>query len=213
MPVTKNQYKKLNDFFHYYNNVLFESTLPECIISFDRNRKYLGTFRPDKWKKKGQENQPIHEINLNPKALALDSKFLHSIFVHELCHLQDQVFGKGAKWGYHTKKWGILMKAVGLYPSSTGEIGGKETGRRVSHYIIPNGKFENAFEAISSKDITRIELPYDPYDIQPITRLPSYKTTRSGIKTKYVCKCGSKVWGKSGLDFACKICKSDFSEL
>jgi hypothetical protein len=31
------------------------------------------------------------------------------------------------------------MKTVGLYPSNSGMIGGKETGQQMQHYIIPDG--------------------------------------------------------------------------
>ena len=53
-----------------------------------------------------------------------------STLVHEMTHLQQQHFGKPSRSGYHNKEWGLLMRAVGLIPSSTGEPGGKETGQR-----------------------------------------------------------------------------------
>jgi hypothetical protein len=37
------------------------------------------------------------------------------------------------------------MKEVGLYPSSTGAVGGKETGQRMSDYIIDGGPFDLSF--------------------------------------------------------------------
>jgi hypothetical protein len=42
------------------------------------------------------------------------------------------------------------MKGVGLQPSSTGAVGGKETGHRVSHYVIPGGLFAKAFAELAS---------------------------------------------------------------
>jgi len=36
------------------------------------------------------------------------------------------------------------MKGNGLQPSSTGMVGGKETGQHMDHYIIPGGAFEQS---------------------------------------------------------------------
>jgi hypothetical protein len=38
-----------------------------------------------------------------------------------------------------------MMKAIGLQPSSTGMVGGKETGQHMSDYEIPGGPFSTAF--------------------------------------------------------------------
>ena len=37
-----------------------------------------------------------------------------------------------------------MMKAVGLIPSYTAALGGKEVGQKVSHYIEAGGRFERA---------------------------------------------------------------------
>jgi hypothetical protein len=56
--------------------------------------------------------------------------------VHEMVHVWQHAFGKPSAGGYHNKQWAAKMKAVGLQPSSTGYVGGKETGQRVTHYVI-----------------------------------------------------------------------------
>jgi hypothetical protein len=43
------------------------------------------------------------------------------------------------------------MEAIGLIPSATGELGGKRTGWRVSHYVASGGKFAKAFEQMPEK--------------------------------------------------------------
>ena len=43
------------------------------------------------------------------------------------------------------------MKSIGLQPSTTGAVGGKETGQHVTHYIIPGGPFSKAFEKLAAK--------------------------------------------------------------
>jgi hypothetical protein len=68
-----------------------------------------------------------------------------STLVHEQAHLFIQHFGKPPRRGYHCRKWAELMKRVGLYPSSTEQPGGKETGYHMSHYIIEGGPFDRAY--------------------------------------------------------------------
>jgi uncharacterized protein (DUF433 family) len=53
-------------------------------------------------------------------------------------------FGKPSRRAYHNHEWAERMKSLGLHPSDTGAPGGKETGERVSHYIIPDGPFAHA---------------------------------------------------------------------
>jgi len=42
------------------------------------------------------------------------------------------------------------MKEIGLQPSHTGEPGGKETGQKVSHYIIEGGRFALAVSKLKA---------------------------------------------------------------
>jgi hypothetical protein len=57
-----------------------------------------------------------------------------STLVHEMVHVWQQHCGTPSKRGYHNKEWATKMKSVGPQPSSTGMVGGKETGQRMSHY-------------------------------------------------------------------------------
>ena len=42
------------------------------------------------------------------------------------------------------------MKAIGLQPSNTGAVGGKETGQQMTHYIIAGGPFAKAFAKLAA---------------------------------------------------------------
>ena len=42
------------------------------------------------------------------------------------------------------------MKAIGLQPSSTGMVGGKETGQHMSDYVIPGGPFETVYKKLAA---------------------------------------------------------------
>jgi hypothetical protein len=109
----------------------------------------------------------------------------------------QHVLGKPAARGYHNKEWAAKMKAIGLQPSNTGAVGGKETGQQMSHYIIPDGPFAKAFAALAATG----------------WRLNLQSAHRAGAKgganskTKFTCpSCGWNVWGKPDTSVFCKPC-------
>jgi hypothetical protein len=91
----------------------------------------------------------------------------------------------------------------GLQPSSTGMVGGKETGQRMSDYIIPGGPFTKAYARLAAKGWK--------LNLQSAHR-PGPK---GGInsKTKFTCSsCGQNAWGKPDLAILCKPCKVQMRE-
>jgi predicted SprT family Zn-dependent metalloprotease len=120
-----------------------------------------------------------------------------STLVHEMMHCWQHVFGEPSKRGYHNKEWAAKMKAVGLQPSSTGAVGGRETGQRMSHYIIPDGPFAQAFAKLAA---TGWKL-----NLQSAHRAGDKKGPNS--KVKFTCSaCGQNAWGKLDLAIICKPC-------
>jgi predicted SprT family Zn-dependent metalloprotease len=73
---------------------------------------------------------------------------IFSTLVHEMCHLWQSAHGKDYKKGAHNKEWARKMEAIGLIPSATGEPGGKQTGRNVTHYIEIGGPFDVACDEL-----------------------------------------------------------------
>jgi hypothetical protein len=89
------------------------------------------------------------------------------------------------------------MKAVGLQPSSTGAVGGRETGQRVSHYIVPDVPFAQGFVKLAATG-WRLNL-------QSAHRLGDKKGPNS--KAKFTCSaCGQNAWGNPDLAIICKPC-------
>jgi hypothetical protein len=87
---------------------------------------------------------------------------------------------------------GELM--IGLYPSSTGKPGGKETGHRMSHYIVTGGKFAEVFAALA-KTGWRLDLESAQH---------AGKRGEPDSKTRFTCPaCGAKAWGKPDLQIVC----------
>jgi hypothetical protein len=89
------------------------------------------------------------------------------------------------------------MKSVGLQPSSTGMVGGKETGQRMSDYIIPGGPFTKAYADLAASGWK--------LNLQSAHRAGPPKVADS--KTKFTCSgCGQNAWGKPDLAIVCEPC-------
>ena len=90
------------------------------------------------------------------------------------------------------------MKSIGLMPSSTGAVGGKETGARMSDYILPGGAFSQAYAKLAATG-WKLNLQSAP------RQGPKGMTANS--KTKFTCSsCGQNAWGKPDLKILCQPC-------
>jgi predicted SprT family Zn-dependent metalloprotease len=212
--ITKHQFNTLEDLFTYYNAALFESQLPYCLINLSRHRYAMGYFISENWK--SNDGQPNHEISINPDTMHRGDEDWHSTLVHEMCHLWQAEFGKPSDYNYHNKQWANKMFEIGLMPSKTGEPGGAITGRGMSHYILNTGLFIRAFQAINLNDLKNLRLPFttNVAKLQPSAedQTEVESLSKSGVKIKYSCNCGTNVWGKSGLQLRCLTCNSNYTE-
>ncbi len=225
--ITTVHFKTLDDLYSYYNKMLFDSRLPECILNMSRKTKTAGFFAAKRWRNTGETGGYVHEISLTPEGLSVPVKEWHATLVHEMCHLWQYELGNPSRSGYHNKEWAAKMEAIGLMPSSTGKPGGKKTGQDMADYPIAGGLFEEAFNALDQQDLDSFRLKYLPSMTEYV--LPGtegseegeegetetgeeVKEGKSGKKTKYICSCGNKVWGKPGLLLKCLECDSDFTE-
>lgn len=172
--MTSIQFNTLEDLYQYYNQKLFGGKLAECLVNLSRHGGAYGFFAPKEWietdndskirdsttkigRKKGRV---IHEISINPDSLYRTEKSWHSTLVHEMVHLWQEDWGKTSRQCYHNQQWADKMESLGLMPSSTGQFGGYKTGQFMSHYIIPEGKFEKVFEEITPENHKGLTLPY-----------------------------------------------------
>jgi predicted SprT family Zn-dependent metalloprotease len=207
--ITKTQFQMLDDLYTYYNKALFDGKLPDCMIITSRRKRAKGTFISQNWtnrkKKTDKDETPsIHEISLNPDYLDRKDEEWQSTLVHEMIHLWQQEFGKPSRANYHNKQWALKMEELGLMPSNTGEPGGKKTGQGMTHYIIPGGKFIEAFKNLKDKNIKYVSSTLLG------EKKPGSTNTRS--KTKYTCQCDNSVWGKPGLDIICADCNTHYEQ-
>ena len=154
-----------------------------------------GYFSPERFQGRVVKESVAHELALNPDAFTdrTDEEIL-STLVHEMVHVWQEMYGHPSGH-YHNREWAQRMKEIGLYPSQTGEPGGKETGQSVSHYILPNGPYAQAYAKLSTRGF---ELHWQ-----------SKAGTHRGIesKTKYTCTtCGLNAWAKPTARLICGKC-------
>jgi hypothetical protein len=145
---TKATYDNLLLAYRMLNQILFNSMLPACLITLQRDATSYGYFCKNRFINKDDSKEYTDEIALNPQYFKLpgrDDKKVISTLAHEMCHLWQSHFGKPGRGRYHNKEWANKMRSLGLIPSNTGLEGGMDTGDQMSHYIEKNGVYENAF--------------------------------------------------------------------
>lgn len=201
--ITTDQYKSLDEAYKYFNEKLFEGKLPECLITFQRKPKMRGYFWAEQFVER-EGKKKTAEIALNPNMFeGRDDLEILSTLAHEMVHAWQQTFGDAPRRNYHDKEWGAKMKEIGLYPSSTGERGGKETGQSMTHYIIDGGKFEIAAGAFLLKGNKIF------WNTVPQEKKESGKKKQT--RAKFTCpECMSSLWGKPSLRVICGDCNVEY---
>jgi predicted SprT family Zn-dependent metalloprotease len=197
---TKETYEELNRAYQFFNRKLFNSELPRCVITLQRKSGAGGFYDSQRFNHRDGK-LPTDEIALNPRYFKGSSvERTLSVLVHEMTHQLNFVRTNKRK-SYHDRSWAGMMKEVGLYPSSTGQPGGKETGWRMSHYIVPDGPFQQAAEQLIKNGckISYVEVGRDA----------EQEKKKKESKTKYTCSiCGQNAWAKPGAELICGVCFS-----
>jgi hypothetical protein len=197
---TKRTYGDLNRAYDFFNKRLFGGRLPRCLITMQRKNSTYGYFAGDRFGS-SDSGETIDEIALNPSHFAQRSTAqVLSTLVHEMVHLWQHHHGKPSRNGYHNKQWAAKMRAVGLVPSSTGEVGGKETGQALSHYIEPGGAFNIAYAILARRGLFRVSY-VELWDDEAARKM------KSASKTRFTCPtCAANAWGKPTLHVICGEC-------
>ena len=141
MKPTIDAYTDFQKYYDLFNKKLFGGKLPDCLITYQRGKNFMAYYSPKRFSKGEQKTD---EIAMNPTAFSSHDKTqILQTLVHEMCHLQQEHFGKPSRGGYHNKEWGSMMKNVGLQPFGVGKNNyGKETGQQMSDKIIEGGAFD-----------------------------------------------------------------------
>lgn len=223
-PLTTKIYSDLQAAYDYFNRELFDGRLPECLLVLSYHRTAFGYFRskpfmtreqledyaaveaetddPDELEEYRRAGPGVDEISLNIFYFRERTvPQIMSTLVHEMVHLEQFHFGTPPKRPTHNKEWGSMMKRIGLHPSESGAPGGKETGRRVSHYVIEGGPFERVVGGL-------------PVTLDWVGLLPNKRKKKAREpKTTYCCpSCEAKVRGVVGLSIQCMECEEQMLE-
>jgi hypothetical protein len=183
--------------FQFFNERLFSGRLPETMITLQRKRGARGYFWAGQFVAR-DDSVRIDEIALNPEHCGRTVPEVLSTLVHEMVHLRQQHEGSPGKNGNHNKEWGTMMDEIGLEPTATGVSGGKRTGRKVTHAIVPDGPFALACEELVASGLA---LPW-------FARPPAPAVKKKDLsKVKHTCpSCGLNAWAKTGVRIECSDC-------
>ena len=198
VAITPIEYGGLQEAYDHFNAALFEGGLPDVFITYQRKANSFGYFSPDRfvWPHRrvrqarvraqpGRLHQPDRRAGL-PNTVSRDG-----------ARLAARITASPPRAAITTANGRAKMKAIGLQPSSTGMVGGKETGQQMLDYIIPDGPFTKAFAKLAA---TGWKL-----NLQSAHRPGAKGGTNS--KTKFTCPaCGQNAWGKPDLAILCEPC-------
>jgi predicted SprT family Zn-dependent metalloprotease len=197
VAITPVEYSGLQEAYDHFNRELFDGALPDVFITYQRKANSHGFFAADRFAGRAIDSGR-HELALNPDGFVGKSdKEICSTLVHEQAHVWQHAIGTAPKRAYHDKEWAAKMKAIGLQPSSTGMVGGRETGQHMSHYVVPGGSFEQSYDRLAASNWK--------LNLESAHRPGEQKGPSS--KTKFTCdRCGQNAWGKPDLAILCEPC-------
>lgn len=227
MKPTIEFYDLFQKIYDHFNEHLFSSELPNCMIVITRKKNTFGYYAKGRWM--NNESIKTDELAINPSYF---NKYplleILQTIAHEMCHLWQSHFGTPSRRTYHNQEWGNKMISIGLQPSNTGKEGGKTTGQQMMEYPIADGLFltvcndlieDQVFSKLwydisvnlGTKEVTTGDLLNAPVTFDD-AEVPQATPDKS--KIKYQCPvCKSNVWGKQDLNIICGDCKEDFEPI
>lgn len=205
---TKETYDAFQQAYDVINRSLFKSELPNCLITLQRRKRTYGYFSADRFGR--EDGHATDEIAINPAHFCdRPVKEILATLAHEMVHLWQHHFGKTGRGRYHNKQWAEKMKAIGLQPTDTGDEGGKETGDKIHHLIMPDGRFDRSMNKLLARgfSIAWMEKPHtDPAASSENGGELAETKNKSGKRIKYVCtneECNQKAWAKHEAKLVC----------
>jgi hypothetical protein len=197
--VTLAEYRGWQGAYAFFNKRLFsDCPLGEnVIIVLQRHAHMRGHYAHSRYGGRNSRDEAA-ELCMNPDAFVeRTDEQICSTLLHEMVHRWQALYGQQRSPGYHDKQWAMKMEDLGLMPSTTGAIGGKRTGKSVTHYIIPGGAFSKAYADLAK---TGFELRWQSSIVRGKDRAPP-------SKIKFTCTtCGANIWGKPNTKAICGTC-------
>ena len=201
---TETLYASLQQAFDHLNVALFGGRLEQPVLTLAKKSNSKGFFHAEQFRLREEAEDVRSQINLNPATFsARTDKEILSTLAHEMVHLRQFLEGDNApKRGGHNSEWAEMMDEIGLTPTSTGMEGGKRTGSKVTHMIVPEGAFDKSADELLASGW---RLSWESYDAPK-----SEAKQKDKSKVKFCCGCGQNLWGKEGLKVLCAECGSEF---
>ena len=196
--ITEREYRAFQVAYDFLNAELFGGALPHVLVTLQRHANAKGYFAANRFEGR-TDGARAHELAMNPDVFTGRSdELILSTLAHEMAHVWQQTHGKAPRAAYHDRQWAAKMKEIGLYPSTTGEPGGKETGQSVTHYIVLGGPYALAYAKLAK---TGFRLNWQSF---PFT---AERKKKAASKTKYTCtSCGTNAWAKPETALICGTC-------
>jgi predicted SprT family Zn-dependent metalloprotease len=201
IPITQAQYQAFQEAYDFFNKELFGGVLPHVLVTLQRKANTRGYFSPERFSGRNADTA-AHELAMNPDTFngRSDEEIL-STLAHEMAHVWQQTHGTPPRRSYHDREWAAKMKEIGLQPTDTGELGGKETGQRVTHYIIKGGPYAKAYATLKAKGLTL------HWQSAPFSKEAKAKKSS---KHKFTCPdCQQNAWAKPEAELICGACYAE----
>lgn len=185
--------------FAILNKEKFDDSLPYPVITIQKDDKNssFGYFIKDKiWKRKGDENPSLYEINLNPNLFgSMPVNEIIGTLLHEMCHYYHAVNSiVDCKGKSHNKTFKATAESVGLIV---------EKAKGVGFGLTTNSDELNQFieEEIAPDEDSFAWFRYvEPKEIKP----------RKKTSFTFTCPtCGMKAKGKENIRIKCAVCDED----
>ena len=196
--ITHTEYRAFQRAYDFFNAELFEGSLPPVLVTLQRKANARGYFSPDRFTGR-TERGSAHELAMNPDCFTGRSdEGILSTLVHEMVHVWQETYGNKPTRCYHDRHFAAKMIEIGLQPSNTGEPGGKQTGQKMTHYIIGEGRYARGYAKLSSKGF---HLNWQSTIQGKLGR------AKAESKSKFSClQCGQNAWAKATAKLICGIC-------
>ena len=205
IAITEREYGAFQSAYDFFNAELFAGSLPHVLVTLQRHSKAKGYFAPDRFAGR-VEQTTAHELALNPDVFTgRTDELILSTLAHEMAHVWQQTHGRVPRRAYHDKQWAAKMREIGLQPSTTGELGGKEVGQSVTHYIVPDAAYARAYAKLAA---TGFQLNWQSHAFS------AERKKKAASKTKYTCPtCATNAWAKPGTALICGECYEAAGEI
>jgi hypothetical protein len=171
--------------FDYFNQQLFDGSLPNCILDLNAKGKSQGYFKPKGWTKYDGQIVTSHQISLNPELLqeSTSDRAYRALVIQMLALWQHELGEtKPVRPGYYNTEFLAKAETVGLV------LQAKSKGWGIDCFVEPSGLFS---QALDNMPLEMYFLWKPEVEIQKTN--PKLQKTN---KVKYHCsKCGQNIWG------------------